>query len=398
MSWRLSPVGSGCCVETEQERLDRQDPLVDALAEEAAALVDAVLHVGTQRRLEAVRLLQRELLVRQRRIDRAVEDEPADVPGEEVGVGRADERAVRRPEVVELRLTERSTQDVHVAGDLLGGHVAREIAAVVEAALAEAVEQPVHLVALGTRVRVGIEGEQVVELRRVDALQGVTLANASGVEPDDVVRVGQRGAELEGPGRGVAHPGATGTAGVHDQGPDAMALRRHLEDRELDRRSVGGRVVERDRELAALVAVAVVPGELLAVEARQLGVRVRHGLTRTRRGCGRRGGGLVHRHRRVVAPGRREERCEPHRDHDDAHERDDQPGAAAARRRTRARIAGRLGGWLRGVGHGQSLGGPPSSAALRRRPVERSGRAPPRSPRDARGRLARRDPCGAATR
>lgn len=61
------------------------------------------------------------------RVDVAVEDHRADLPGEEVGVGGSEERAVRDAEVGQLRLAHRPAELVEVAGGVGGRHMAQQL-------------------------------------------------------------------------------------------------------------------------------------------------------------------------------------------------------------------------------------------------------------------------------
>src|SRR5690606_40371508 len=65
----------------------------------AVGALDARLEIGVQRLLEGDHLRAADLAARDRRVDRAVEHEAAGVLGEQLGVRRAEERAVREAEV-----------------------------------------------------------------------------------------------------------------------------------------------------------------------------------------------------------------------------------------------------------------------------------------------------------
>ena len=167
-------------------------PSSSGVAEEAVTLVDAVLDVGAQRHLEATGLLEAELAGVDGQVDRAVEHHPADLVGEQVGVGRPQLGAVGSAEVEQLRLAQRRPQHVHVAGRLDGGDVADQAVGVGDAALVERLEAGLVVGALLRRVRVGVGGEEVVELLVGDAVDRVGLAGAARVEADDVEVVAQR--------------------------------------------------------------------------------------------------------------------------------------------------------------------------------------------------------------
>ena len=232
--------------------------------------------VGAQRDLEALGLHEVELQRAQRRVERAVEDHPPDALREQVGVRRAEEGAVGGAEVGQLVVAEHRPQHVHVLGRLDGRHVLGQVAALVDAALAELVQQ---LVGPATSASVSGSGSVAtkVSISRVgEAVERGAAADTAGVEADDVEGLLELGAEV---GRGVGGVVDAGTArptGVHHQGADALArvAGRHLEHRQRDRLAVRLGVVERHLELGALVVAAAGPVELLVVEPGQVGLRL----------------------------------------------------------------------------------------------------------------------------
>ncbi len=157
--------------------------------------------------------------------------------GEQVGVRRPDERAVGRAEVAQLAVAERRAQHVDVLGHLDRGHVPDQVAALPQAVVAELGEQAVGVLRLGRGVRVGVGGDQGVELLGALALQRVARADAARVEPDDVEGGQQLGPERGRAGGGVLDAGASGAARVDDQraDPSLGVPGGHLEQRQLDR-------------------------------------------------------------------------------------------------------------------------------------------------------------------
>ncbi len=270
------------------------DPLrarVHAVPEEAPAAIHARADVRPQRHLEALGLHEVPLKRAERRVERAVENEPAHPAREQPGVGRADEGAVGRPEVAQLLVPERRPEDVDVLGHLDRGHVPGQVTALPQAAVAEILDQVVGVLRLGRGVRVGVGGDQLVELLVADALQRRARADAPRVEADDVEGRQHLGAEARGRRGCVVDTGDTWAARVHDQRPDAALLAGggDLEQRQADLPSTGVGVVERHLQGRALVAVAAaLPGQLLVVELRQLGraagARVRPGRVDRARG------------------------------------------------------------------------------------------------------------------
>ena len=312
---RSRSVGSALSSTLAMSSLDRAQPLVDRVAEEAVAVVDAVLDVGAQRDLEAAGLLEAELARVDREVDGAVEHHPADLVGEQVGVRRAELGAVGGAEVEQLRLTQGGPQHVDVARGLDRGDVVDEAVGVVRAALEERLVGLLELLGLLGGVRAGVVGDEGVDLGVGEAVDGVGLAGAARVEPDDVEVVAEHVAERERGVLGVGRAGRARPAGVDDQRADPVrrVVGGVLEQRQPD--GLAGRVLVVDRHLergALEVAAAGLPRQLLGVERREVGPRrvagARLGRRGRRRGA-RRGAAraVARRHRRPAgsAPPRR---------------------------------------------------------------------------------------------
>ena len=110
-------------IDLGQEVADPLHALVDRRPERAVTLRDAVGDVAAGRELETACLPLGELGIRQVGWHDAVEDEAAHPLGEEAGIRRAEEGAIRLAEVVELSVAEGGPQDVHVPGRVGGGQV-----------------------------------------------------------------------------------------------------------------------------------------------------------------------------------------------------------------------------------------------------------------------------------
>ncbi len=176
------PAGSGFGLHVVEQLPDPLGAGVDRPAQEARARVDAVADVRPQRRLEALGLHEVEPQRGHRGVERPVEDHPPDALGEQLGVGRAEEGAVGRAEVAELRVAEHRPQDVDVLGRLDRGHVRGELAALLDAAVAELGDEPVGAAHLGLGVRVGVGRDEGVELAVREALHRGAAADAARVE------------------------------------------------------------------------------------------------------------------------------------------------------------------------------------------------------------------------
>ncbi len=279
----------GLPVDLVEEVGDPGRARVGRVPEEAAAGVDAVLEIARQCGLEAGRLLEPELERVEREVDRAVEDEPPDLGGEEVGVRRAELGAVGRPEVVQLGVAERRAQDVHVARGLDRGDVSGQVSRPVGAAPPEGLVGGDVVVALGGGVGIRVAGEEGVEVVVAEAVDRTAAAGAARVEAHDVVDVEERRAEGGVGMGGVVGAGRAGPAGVDHERADPLGGvgRRDLEQCELD--GVAGRVVvvERHGQRRAEVGrAALLPGQLLGVVRREGGARRGGGARlRGRGGC-----------------------------------------------------------------------------------------------------------------
>ncbi len=206
-------------------------------------------------------------------VDDAVDDHAADVVREEGAVDGAEVGAVGDAEVVELRLAERGADDVEVARGVRRGHVREHLAAALEAALGvRAGEPPLDaLVRLGAGHGVGLGRRD--ELLGVHAGDGSGVADAAGVEADEVVGLGRLRPHraLARDAGGEAQAGAAGTAGVVDERALALALASRVADAvdgELDLLAVRLGVVQRHRDVAALDGLRQVPvgGAVLPVD------------------------------------------------------------------------------------------------------------------------------------
>src|SRR4029450_7272523 len=102
-------------------------------------------------------------------------------------VRRREEGAVRRAEVVQLRLPERGPEDVHVAGGLYRRDVGDDLRVLGRAAVRELLglgDEPL-LFGGGVRRRVDPPDERV-QLAVPDTVDGRGPADAAGVEADEV--------------------------------------------------------------------------------------------------------------------------------------------------------------------------------------------------------------------
>ena len=227
VSSRSSSGRQRVCVEVGEDARDRVEPLLGRVAEEAVALVDAVVDVRRQRPLEARGLAEAERHRVERDVDGAVEHEPADLVREQVGVGRSELGAVGGAEVVELRLAQRGAEHVHVAGRLDRRDVRRRCrraaVGVGDAPGPEVVEAVDDLADLRVVVghRVGLE--ERVHLLVGEAVDRRGLAGAARVEADDVEVVGQRLDRKTWPRLlGVRRAGGAGPARVDHQRADPL--------------------------------------------------------------------------------------------------------------------------------------------------------------------------------
>lgn len=194
------------------------------------------------------------------RVDDGVEDGPADVLREEMGVDAAEFGAVRDAEVVELVVAEDLAHQVHVPGGVLGADVRQGGARVLVAA------GRVLLLRVGERQLLGlvvggeVEGVVGVELLVGEAFHRVAAAHPARVERDQVEAAAQ-GLVVLGEAGQPGDAGAAGPAEVEDQRTDPPVLVPGAgpDQRELDGLALRHRPVERRLEEGALPGGA--PGE-----------------------------------------------------------------------------------------------------------------------------------------
>ena len=238
-----------------------RDAVVDGAAQRAVRLDEAVGHEGLQRHLEPPRLLQRRRGVRRGapgQVDRAVQHEPADPVGEQLGVHGPEDGAVGLSEEGEVRIAQHGPQHVHVAG---GGHRVHERCGPVVGAAGRQPVGQLHEVGELTRlVRAGVGGGEVVVGGVVQAVHAGRARHPARVEADDVVGRAQLLAGDHARLQGVVDPRATGAPGVEDERTEPVPGSRQPGQRQQDRPLTGGGVVQRDLHGGALV---VLPGDAL---------------------------------------------------------------------------------------------------------------------------------------
>ena len=152
--------------------------------ERAAEVVGAVGEEAIERCLEGDRLGVPERRLVEGRIDGAVEDQGTHSIRVGVGVHRADEGPVREPEVGELVVPDRGTDDVEVLDDISRADMGEKVAVAPLAAVGERLLAGEHgrplLIVIGGEVR----GEEMIEV--VDAPDRRARVHAPRVEADDV--------------------------------------------------------------------------------------------------------------------------------------------------------------------------------------------------------------------
>ena len=126
---------------------------VTAAVERARRVRVTPVDEAGQRRVEALRLLDRHVLDRQRRVERAVEHQRPHVLGIPLRVERADERAVREAHVREPVVAERGPQHVEVLHRVGGRDVPQQIAAVPHARVDQVLGRLLERRELGRRRR-----------------------------------------------------------------------------------------------------------------------------------------------------------------------------------------------------------------------------------------------------
>ena len=158
------------------------------------------------------------------RVDVAVEDHGADLVGEEIGVGGAQERAVGDPEVVELRVAHRLAELVEVAGGVGGRHMAQELGVTLLAAPAEIAVRgdPGRPLPVAHREPAGLPHLQARGfLGAVEAVHRGAVTDPARVPADDVEPLPHLAREGLVVLRHLHRPGPAGSAGVEEQGADA---------------------------------------------------------------------------------------------------------------------------------------------------------------------------------
>ena len=226
-----------------------------------------------RRDLEALGLAEVDLLRRQVGVDDPVEHHPRDVGRELVGVARAEERAVRLAEVVELGVAERRAHHVQVVGGVAGADEAELGPAAGLAARTERLGLRDRGRDLGGSRRRRIGRQELVGLLIGQALHRRAPPDPTRIESDDVVTLPDRIADGRRRLPRIVDPGPTRAAGVDDEGADPVLLvtGRQPDHRQVQRpqRRVG--VVDRHGQGGALeLVLASLPVQPLHVEGLQL--------------------------------------------------------------------------------------------------------------------------------
>ena len=242
------------------ERLEGGGRLARVPAERAVALLGALGGEGVEGLLEARGLGDGAVDGRLARVECAVEDQRADVLREVLGVGRPEPGAVGEAEVGQLLVAERRPQDVEVTGGVAGADVGEDVRA--DAVGAALRVLPVLLLGLGDPGRGGVDVEVAaldLPLAVGEAVdRGRAGADTARVEADDVEPLRQRavgsfaGAEQR---RHGAHARRTRATRVDHERPDLVAGRLEAQHAELGGAALGVRVVERDLQPRAVVAL-----------------------------------------------------------------------------------------------------------------------------------------------
>lgn len=207
--------------------------------------------------------------------------------GEQRGVGRADHRSVRDPDVCELLVTNGGSEQVEVASDVGGAQVGQQIGVALHAGLAVGA-------GVGFQHR-WIDGVRSGEVQRSWGVVGPAIdrglagphparVEADPVEASDGVEGdgGRRADEL--------HPRPPRPARVEEQAADSVGLvdSGPADERELDRAPARAPMIEGDLSRSALEAVVAV-GPVEDGDGRATPVRLGL-LSGLERGPGRRGG------------------------------------------------------------------------------------------------------------
>ena len=259
-----------------------------ALVEVARRVFCAVGQELVERGLEGDGLAGPKRLEAERRIDRPIEPHRPDPRREELRVGRADERAIREPEVGQLRLAQGRPDPVKVTRDRVG----REVGEVLGVAL---------LAGPRVRLRVGHERGQLPRVVRgrvergapvkvVDAADRAARVDAARVEADQVEPLAELARERLGSLPDELDARAAGAAGIHDQRPNPPGRVGRREPDQLDGERAVARVevVARHRDRGALEVIAAIGPA--SGRDRRLGKRGRRTGRRSDRCLARRGG------------------------------------------------------------------------------------------------------------
>ena len=201
--------------------------------------------------LEPGRLGHPELERRQRRVDHPVEDQRAQVGGEQVRVRRTQERPIGHAHEREALVADRLAQLLEVAGDVGGPDEPEQWPRGARTRLRVPAVGGDQRVACGRGHRDGIGGRAVRGRRfAAAAVQATAVADAAWIHLDDVeARLDRRSEDTEVAAQEL-RAGLTGAARIDDQRADAVGRvqRRLARERDADRRVPGVRVVDGHRE------------------------------------------------------------------------------------------------------------------------------------------------------
>jgi hypothetical protein len=233
-------------------------PRVAATEAQARGLVGrARLEEAPERTLESGRLLEqvlRRLVDVAVRVQRPVQDQRPVAVREQARVGRAQERAVGEPEVVEPALTQARAHQIHVARDVRGRRVGEDVHVVAHEAPPDVAailgDQRPDVEVERRRERLRVEPRRLLVDLAVDRVLG--LAGSARVHADEVEVLAER-REAVGAGRldEVGDRGA-GPAEVEEEGSLALTGRVGTRDEHLDPLAVRLVVVQRRLQHRAL--------------------------------------------------------------------------------------------------------------------------------------------------
>ena len=170
---------------------DLIEALVQVTPQRAVRAAAAVLGVGPQRPLHALRLPDADVGERLRGVQRPVEDHPPHAARVQVRVGGAEQGPVGLAEVVQALLVERRAQDVEVPGCADRVDVTQELTGVRRTGPPELLGVRAHRRQPLRRRRVHLGGQERVQLGVVEAVDGLGGTHATRVEADEVVGVPQ---------------------------------------------------------------------------------------------------------------------------------------------------------------------------------------------------------------